>query len=301
VEPFLVVNIVAITGVYAAWKLFREHRVDYRIPLLIVLGGGIYLTYQYWALTTEPVLAQWTAQNITPSSAWWDFILCLSPALLYCILALVRRKHLAFPPHPVIVIWLVSSIVLVYSPFALQRRFMAGIYIPLVMLAFVGVTAFLSQDRLTKWLHNILWTFSLPGAVLFLLLPVYGISTVNSAFFLTRGEVEAFQWLNATGKPDSLVLAGPSTGLFIPTYTRDCVFYGHPFETLNQEPNEQLVTNMFKDVFATPDAKAYLSDQGVDYVFYGPREKKLGTPDFLQDLKVAYSNDDVIIYEYPQE
>jgi hypothetical protein len=301
VQPFLVVSIVAITGTYAAWKLFREGRLDYRVPLLVVLGGGIYLTYQYWALTTEPVLAQWTAQNITPSSAWWDFILCISPALFYCILALVRRKHLAFPPHPVIVIWLVALIVLVYAPFALQRRFMAGIYIPLVILAFYGVTAFLSQKRLTKWLYNILWTLSLPGAVLFLLLPVYGISTRNDAFFLSRGEVQAFQWLNETGEPDSLVLAGPSTGLYIPTYTRDCVFYGHPFETLNQEANEQLVTNMFKGVFNTSDAEAYLIGQGVDYVFYGPRERKLGNPAFLLDLKVVYSNDDVTIYEYPQE
>ena len=131
VQPFLVVNIVAITGIYGAWKLFREHRLDYRVPLLVVLGGGVYLTYQYWALTTEPVLAQWTAQNITPSSYWWDFILCISPAIFYCILAVIRRKKLAFPPHPVIVIWLVTLIVLVYAPFALQRRFMAGIYIPL--------------------------------------------------------------------------------------------------------------------------------------------------------------------------
>ena len=178
---------------------------------------------------------------------------------------------------------------------------MAGIYIPLVILAFYGVTAFLSQKKLTKWFYNILWTLSLPGAVLFLLLPVYGISTRNDAFFLSRGEVQAFQWLNETGKPDSLVLAGPSTGLYIPTYTRDCVFYGHPFETLNQEANEQLVTNMFKGVFSTSDAEAYLSGQGVEYVFYGPREKMLGNPVFLLDLKVVYSNDDVTIYEVPQE
>ncbi len=301
VQPFMVVSIVAVAGLYAAWKLYREHRLDYRVPLLVALGGGIYLTYQYWALTTDPVLAQWTAQNVTPSSPWWDFILCLSPAIFSSILTLVRRKHLAFPPHPVIVIWLLSLIVLVYAPFALQRRFMAGIYIPLVILAFAGLTTFLKQQRLIRWLYNALWVLSLPGAVLFLLLPVYGISTHNDAFFLSRGEVQAFQWLNDTGKPDSLVLAGPSTGLFIPTYTPDCVFYGHPFETLNQEANEQLVTNMFKGVFDTSDAKAYLSEQGVEYVFYGPREKKLGNPKFLQGLTVLYSNPDVTIFAYPQE
>jgi hypothetical protein len=301
VQPFLVVSIVTVASLYTAWKWLREHRLDYRMPLLIGLGGGIYLIYQYWALTTEPILAQWTAQNVTPSSVWWDFILCLSPAIFYCLLALIRRDHLAFRPHPVMVIWLVSLIVLTYAPFALQRRFMAGIYIPLVILAFLGVTAFLEHPRLTRWLHNLLWIFSLPGAVVFLLLPVYGIGTMNNAFFLSRGEVDALHWLNESGQPGSLVLASPSTGLFIPTYTEDCVFYGHPFETLNQEANEQLVTNMFKGVFGTPQAKAYLSSKGVDYIFYGPRERELGAPEFLSDLVVIYSNNDVVIYQYPQE
>lgn len=301
VQPFLVVSMVVVAVVYAAWKLFREQRLDYRAPILVGLGGGLYLLYQYWALTTDPVLSQWTAQNNTPSSIWWDFILCLSPGILYCILAVIRRKHLAFKPHPVMIIWLVSLIVLTYAPFALQRRFMAGIYIPLVALAYLGVTAFLEKERLTRWLHNILWILSLPGAIIFLLLPIYGISTHNDAFFLTRGERDALHWLNESGKPGSLVLASPSMGLYIPTYTQDCVFYGHPFETLNQEANELIVTNMYKGVYGSSDAMDFLSSKGVDYVVFGPRERELGSPDFFQDLPVAYANDDVIIYEYPQD
>jgi hypothetical protein len=301
VQPIQVVIIVAVTGLFAAWKLFQEHRLDYRVPLLVVLGGGVYLTYQYWILTTDPILSQWNAQNITPSSTWWDLILCLSPAIFYCILAVLRRNYLAFRPHPVIIIWLITSIVLTYAPLALQRRFMAGIYIPLVILAFLGVTTFLGQQCLTRWLHNILWILSLPGTVIFLLLPLYGISTLNNAFFLTRGEVDALRWLNDTANPNSLVLASPSMGLFIPTYTQDCVFYGHPFETLNGDANEQLVKNLYNGVFATPDANDYLINKGVDYVFFGPRERMLGSPEFPLDLPVAYSNDDVIIYEYPQE
>jgi hypothetical protein len=301
VQPFMIVSIVVIAVLNSAWNLLRDHRLDYRIPILVGLGGGLYLLYQYWALTTDPILAQWTAQNITPAPAWWDFILCLSPGIFYCIMAVIRRKKLAFQPHPVMIIWLISLAVLTYLPFALQRRFMAGIYIPLISLAILGVTAFLQNGRLTHWLYNLIWILSLPGAILFLLLPVYGISTHNDAFYLTRGERDALSWLNDTGRADSLVLASPSMGLFIPTYTQDCVFAGHPFETLNQETNEIIVTAMYHGVYSTFAANEYLASKGVDYIFFGPRERVLGSPDFLQSLPVAYSNNEVIIYEFPQE
>ena len=236
VQPILIISIVVITVLHSAWKLIRERRLDYRIPILVGLGGGLYLLYQYWVLTTDPILAQWTAQNITPAPAWWDFILCLSPGIFYCVLAVSRRKRLAFQPHPVMIIWLISLVVLTYLPFDLQRRFMAGIYIPLVTLAFLGVTAFLQNRRLTRSLHNLIWILSLPGLILFLLIPVYGISTHNDAFYLTRGERDALTWLNDFGGSGSLVLASPSMGQFIPTYTEDCVFAGHPFETLDRKP-----------------------------------------------------------------
>jgi hypothetical protein len=301
VQPFMIVSILAVAGLHAAWKLWRERRLDFRMPLLILLGGGVYLTYQYWALTTDPVLALWTAQNLTPSPALWDFLLCISPAVFFFAISFFRRQQIAFPPHPIIPIWFFSLVVLTYLPFALQRRFMAGIYIPLVILAFVGITTFMNNPRMLNKLHRTLWVLSLPGAIIFLLLPIYGISTLNSAFFLTREEADAFRWLKENGKPHSLVLASPSTGLFIPTYSEDCVFYGHPFETLNQETNKQLVTNMFGGVFNSRDAQAYLSSQGVDYIFYGPREKKLGDPGVLLDLPEVYTNGDVTIYEYPQD
>jgi hypothetical protein len=301
VQPILIVSVVVIAVLYSAWKLIHERRLDYRIPILVGLGGGLYLLYQYWALTTDPILTQWTTQNITPATAWWDFILCLSPGIFYCILTISRRKHLAFQPHPVMIIWLISLAVLTYLPFALQRRFMAGIYIPLISLAFLGVTAFVQNGRLTRWLYNTLWSLSLPGVILFLLLPVYGISTHNDAFYLTRGERDALRWLNDSGRSGSLVLASPSMGLFIPTYTQDCVFAGHPFETLNQEANKLIVTAMYHGVYGTSEAINYLSSKGVDYVMFGPRERELGSPDFLQELPVVYSNDDVIVYEFPQE
>jgi hypothetical protein len=58
---------------------------------------------------------------------------------------------------------------------------------------------------------------------------------------------------------------------------------------------------MFGGVFNSRDALAYLRSQGVDYIFYGPREKKLGDPGVLLDLPEVYTNGDVTIYEYPQD
>ena len=300
VQPFMVISIIAVAGLHAAWKYYKDRRLDYRIPLLILVGGLSYLGYQFWALNTDPVLAQWTVQNRTPAPAWWDFILCISPAIMFCILAIFRRKKLTIQPHPIIIIWLISLILLTYFPFALQRRFMAGIYIPVVILAFVGITSFVSQPRLMNWLYRVAWVFSLPGTLIFVILSIYGIINHDNAYYLSKGEAQALSWLDTKGKPASLVLASPSTGLFIPTWSNDCVIYGHPFETLNLEASKQLVTSIFDGSMGDEEIDEFLQNRGVDYVFYGPREKDLGNPDFIDTLPVIFSSGDVIIYQVPQ-
>lgn len=301
VQPFLVVNIVAVAGLQTVWKFIGNRRIDYRIPLLIFVGGLSYLGYQYWALNTDPVLTQWTAQNRTPAPAWWDFILCISPALFYIILAVIRRTKIVFPPHSIIVIWFVSTVLLTYFPYALQRRFMAGIYIPAVILAFIGITSFFDQQRAMHWLYRAAWVLSLPGTVIFVVLSIYGIVNHSNTFYLTRGEVQALSWLGTDGKPDSLVLASPSTGLFIPTWSDHCIIYGHPFETLNHEASKQLVTSIFNGSMSSQEFNDYLKRAEVEYVFYGPREKILGDPDYFKSLPVAFTSNDVIIYQVPSD
>ncbi|MGA9396703.1 MAG: hypothetical protein WBV22_00465, partial [Anaerolineaceae bacterium] len=299
VQPFMVISIVAVAGLQAVWKFFRDRHLDYRIPLLILVGGLSYLGYQFWALNTDPVLAQWTAQNRTPSPAWWDFILCISPGILFCILAVIRWKKIIFPPHSIIIIWLVSLIILTYFPYALQRRFMAGIYIPLVILAFIGITSFVDRPRLMNWLYRIVWVFSLPGTLMFVILSIYGIVNHDNAYYLSKGEAQALSWLGTEGKPASLVLASPSIGLFIPTWSNDCVIYGHPFETLNLEASKQLVTSILDGSMGNEEIDAVLQNRGVDYVFYGPREKSMGNPEFMDTLPIVFSSGDVVIYQVP--
>lgn len=296
IQPFMVISIVMVAGFQTVWTFFRNRRLDYKIPMMVVIFGLSYLGYQYWALTTDPVLAQWTAQNRTPAPAWWDFILCISPAIIFCILGVLRRRYIVFPPNSIIILWLIGLVLLTYFPYALQRRFMAGIYIPVVILALIGIAAFQEKPKLEKWLYRAAWIFSIPGVLIIFILFIYGISMKSNAFYLTKGEAQAFSWLNNEGKPDSLVLASPSTGLFIPTYTEDCVIFGHPFETLDQVASKKLVESIFNGSLSSQEVNVYLQSKMVEYVFYGPREKVLGDPEFISALPIAFSSDDVIIY-----
>jgi hypothetical protein len=90
-----------------------------------------------------------------------------------------------------------------------------------------------------------------------------------------------------------LVLAAPETGLFIPAHTGQRVFYGHPFETRQAKEMEGLLIKLFNGTAGHLDLDHLDS---VDYVFFGPREKNLGTPKFLMEFEPVFQEEDVSIY-----
>jgi hypothetical protein len=85
-------------------------------------------------------------------------------------------------------------------------------------------------------------------------------------------------------------------GLFIPADTGRKVMYGHPYETVNAEQEKAQVQTFFKEG-SLQDQEKFLADNKIDYIFWGPREKALGTPIILNSLKMAYQNGDVVIFQ----
>ena len=61
----------------------------------------------------------------------------------------------------------------------------------------------------------------------------------------------------------------------IPAVSRLRVIYGHPFETINAEIEKQAVSNFFSGQFSSIEATKFLKANQVNWVLYGPREKKI--------------------------
>lgn len=284
-----------------SWVLSNQGRIFW-----IILGGGPVLLYYLWVTLTDPLLAGWNSQNLTPSPPIWDLAIALSPVIILAVHgARDVMKENAYPQR-LLVIWAGVGIAFLYLPFGLQRRFMMGLYIPLTGLAILGLDDLLKgmrdeavRRRRFRFLTVVLFLFVLPTNLVILLSTLHGIQTHDPMLYLTHGEDRALSWLVKSTSPNSLILAAPETGLFIPAHTGRRVIYGHPFETVNAEEEKEVVQQFFLGIegFTSQNqALVELVNRDVDYIFFGPRERALSGLDSLIGFTAEYDGEGVTIY-----
>jgi hypothetical protein len=273
------------------------HSATTRRLMWIFVCGAPLLFYDFWIARVNPVLAIWNAQNLTPSPPMWDILIAFSPALILALLgawSLLRRQRRG----NLMLTWAVLGLLLVYLPFGLQRRFMMGLFVPIVGLMGFGLGELANRaDRRSDLIARIGFAASLPSCLLLLFVSFHGIQTHNELFYMTRSESNALAWIEANTPAHALVLASPQMGLFIPAHTGRRVIYGHPFETVNALAEEQAVETFFQNSGDPALVSSFLEQRGVDYVFYGPREYKLGASLDLSNLLPVYEEGDVTVFK----
>jgi hypothetical protein len=295
-------NFLHLLGLHIKGQISRQvlgylvaRSQELRKLLLSLTGGGLVLLYDQWVVASDPMFSGWNAQNLTPSPVWWDVALSFAPLLLLAVPGgwLVWREKDS--KQRVLLVWVVLGLLLVYLPFGLQRRFFTGLLIPLAGLAALGLQCIASSLG-AKWARLVAvlaFILVLPTTLLNLMIGLYGIQTRDPLLYITADEMQAFRWL-AENSPDGAgVLAGPQSGLLIPAFSGRRVVYGHPFETVEASRQEALVERLFTGNYFLEDLKV-LSQ--VDYVFYGPRERAMGGPAFLNNLEQVWMEGEVIIY-----
>ena len=284
------------------WDVRRfpaEVRETFWRGVAVAVGGVPYTAYTYWVTHHDPVLAGWTAQNNTPLLPWWNMLFALLPWAALALWA-VRKPH---PARRLLVLWVAASLLLAVMPTALQRRFLMGVYMPLVGLAVPGWEAVFRRH----WWGKAVVALALPSALAMVLWPALGNFTPVSAdgevsiLYLTQGEADAMAWLREHTPPEAVVLAAPDTGAIIPAWSGRRVLYGHPMETLDGARYRELVGDFFRRCLKGDAARAFLHDEGVDYIFVGPRERALGgLPIYLPPETVVARFDGVTIYQVPR-
>lgn len=299
VTPFGIVIALFVLGVLAVWETFPDllsiqSSPVFRRALWIAIGGFPVLVYDYWVIMKDPLLSVWNAQNSTPSPLWWDFLISLSPALIVAIVGgywLTRSNKLW--GERLLIVWAATGLLLIYIPWGLQRRFMMGYEVPLVILAVFGLRAMSRARRRFIFLSALFAFLTIPTNLVVLLAARQAVESHDLRIFISKDEMLAFRWLQVNTAQDALVLASPDTGLLIPAYTGRRVIYGHPFETVDAPIKEKKVTDFFTNM-STVESSDLLNT--VDYLFIGPRELRLGRLTVTNRLVISYQNPKVTIY-----
>ena len=192
--------------------------------------------------------------------------------------------------------WFVIVPLLVYLPLHFQIMLLTGYSLPMSVLATVGLFDHVlpwlrgcaSGSRLRRWLTEQRLTRAAPALLLLavsvtnlylLAWRVIDMSRHDYPFYLHRDEVLAFHWLEEHTPADEVVLSSFVVGHFIPGLTGDRAFLGSAVMTLEFNDKREMVATFFDSATSDGERQAFIRENGIRYVFYGPAEQALGDYD----------------------
>ena len=312
VLPFSALSLLVVAGTWYLWEgilryrqvgssALKEWALPNLVPILgLVIGAAPWLLYDFWVSRVHPVISAWNVQNQTLSPPPLNYLLGYGLIFLLALIGIWRTKPTKTKEGRLLLSWLVTGLILLYLPVSFQRRLALGLFFPMAAFAGLGWRSLISKTSYDRLLTVILILLVIPSNLLVVSAGLLGVSRGEPAVVHDADELTAYQWVDENLPPGSLILAAPVTGNRIPVFASMRVLYGHPFETPNADVQKQKVEALFSNEADAASSMQILRDNGVVYVFYGPREKEIGNPAWLLELELVGELGDVQLYKVPQ-
>ncbi|HYS04797.1 MAG TPA: hypothetical protein VEW47_06355 [Candidatus Dormibacteraeota bacterium] len=215
--------------------------------------------------------------------------------------------------------WLLVALAVAYFPkFNWRWHLINGAQIPLAILATQGLrrTVFLTMLRRRRRTAERWWPGFLRGwrgvraasaaaivlcclgSVNLTLTYLYEATQVSGPTYLPKTEVAALEWMGREIPKDALVLSTYPTGNYIPRLSGQRVFIGEDKLTGDLEGRQSDLEGFFRPGWSDEQRMDLLRRFGVDYVFYGPEERKVGAYDLSRAsfLRPVHQEEDVQIF-----
>ena len=281
VQPFAVPVVLVVLAAYLALRTALERRVPWSEALVtaaLAIGAAPIMLYDLYLSRVNPALAAWSAQNVTSSLPPWDYALGYGLVLLLAIPALVSAARRRRPTDLFLLAWVGSVAVLLYVPFALQRRFITGLHVPLAILAAMGLEQVVwgrVRPRRQALATGLFIALTSLTNVLVPLVTVGGVAAGRAPLVMTQGEASACTWLAQNTAWTETVLAPVESGQFIPAWAGNRVVYGHPFETIDAEAKEGQVSLFYSLDATAAQRRDLLERYRVHYVLFPGNEPEV--------------------------
>jgi hypothetical protein len=300
VQPFPLPVTLAVLGVYLGLMALRRRR----LPWAQILATGAaaaaaapVLIYDLYVYRTNSALAAWSAQNVTASLPPWNNALAYGLVLLLAlpgVAVALRRRH---PADLFMLSWVGSVALLLYVPFVLQRRFIIGLHVPLVLLAATGLEQAVwprLAPRRQATITALLVAFSALTNLFVPLIAVAGVAQGQPSLVMDRDVAAACDWLGENTDWTDTVLAPVETGHLIPAWAGNRVVYGHPFETIDAGTKKAEVEAFYDPETTDTERHTLLQRYSVRYVLVALPEYG-GKPVEL-DLTLAWHQGEAALY-----
>ncbi len=259
-----------------------------------------FLVYNYIAFRVDPILVSWLSQNILTSPPIQDyffaFVLIL-PFAVFGLFVLWRKKieHFLF-----FGISIVLFPFLAYFPIPIQRRLPEGIWIMLIVTALIGIS---TMGRKWKNFSVISLTLGSLTSLMILIGAIQSVVTPMPPRFISNKELEAIRILQSPEFNDAHVLASFDESNRLAAWVPVFLLTGLGPESTNLSVISPKIDRFFQNRMSDSEEIEFLDEFGIDLVFYGPEERKLGTWDGSSraNLIQILNNADYEIYSVNRE
>ena len=304
VQPFAVVILLLILTAATLTELYNtpgdvQHKVknnkSLQKLLCVGLSGGSILVYQYWIISTDPILSLWNVQNITLSPGIVDLVISFSPCFVLALFGLQRAwKNNS---GKTLVFWAIISILLILVPWNLQRRFLTGLFIPLAGLSVFGLEHLSSLVNMNKrTITVVLFLLVIPTNLIVVFSGINAVKTRDPQIFVKSSFINAANWIEQNTDNDALFLTEENKGLLISAKTGRRVIYGHPFETTNATSEKSFIEEFFTGKPSQNEIQQNLEKRDVDYVLTSAENIYINEMLMDLDYSLVFEHDGISIY-----
>jgi len=301
-SPISFASVYAVLGIWGVLLWVRARAFPLRpfvralIAFLVTLPVfGFYMV----AFNTNPVFAQWSAQNILRSPPPPHYLAAYGGLLLLGAFAV--RRAWATERGTLLLAWVLVGLTLIYLPINVQRRLGEGVLVPLAVLAVWGIGVLVESRGWKRWrLRAALCVWAFPTVILFYAATWGAVLTQNPDLYAPAAEVRAMWWLddNAVERErGAVVLTRFDAGNILPAYTNLRPVVGHGPETLYYQEKEALTDRYFEDALTAAERAALYDEYTVDYVLFVPGDEPPAWASAT--LEQLYDEDGVTIFAVP--
>ncbi|MGH7765401.1 MAG: hypothetical protein ACREOM_13400, partial [Candidatus Dormibacteraceae bacterium] len=207
-----------------------------------------YILYSYFAFVGNPEVQRWTfhSKNALPPETI-SFLFAIAPQLLLALVGIPGAIRRRTREDLFLVAWLVLLAAILYLPNPagdLRRRFLDGLYLPLVVLGaralYEVILPRLRSARARRLIPFSYVAFAAIGSAFLVLAPLA--VAAQGQYTVTTAEYDGLNWLGS--EPQGVVLSMPGVGLYVPAYSPDTVYVGHYDETFDYLNKTQIALNL---------------------------------------------------------
>jgi hypothetical protein len=252
-----------------------------------------YILYSYLAFVGNPEVQRWTfhSKNALPPESFSLFF-AIAPQLLLALTGIPGALRRRSREDLFLLGWLVLLAVILYLPNPagdLRRRFLDGLYLPLVVLGarglFEDILPRLRSLRARRLIPFSYVAFAAVGSAFLVLAPLA--VAAQPQYSVPTAMYDGLNWLG--GQPAGRVLCMPGVGLYVPAYSADTVYVGHYDETFDYVNKTQTA---LKVLTGQQDLEQFTVANDIRYVVWtvdlqSPPPAVLGPPAYdTPDFKI---------------